>query len=137
MIYNLSNKADVNDFKLYSDKLLANNSKVDLKQVRVTRSALQNRSLHKYFTIISDELNELGMCFNYFGVKGQALEMRYTPHIVKEFFWRPIQIALFDIESTTKINTKQINGVIDVVTKFFGDRGVVLHFPSVESLEVR
>ena len=62
--------------------------------------------------------------------------MRYTPTLVKEFVWRPIQLTLFNIESTTKLDTKQMNEVIDVITKFFGDRGIVLPFPSIETLEL-
>ena len=58
----------------------------------------------------------------------------YTPDLVKNFVWRPIQTALFDIESTTKIGTQEIDKIIDVITKFFSDRGVYLPFPSIETL---
>lgn len=36
---------------------------------------------------------------------------------------------MFGIESTTKISSKQINEIVDVMTKYLGDRGVVLEFP--------
>ena len=41
-------------------------------------------------------------------------------------------MALFDIESTKNINTIQINEIVDVISKFFGERGVIIEFPSVE-----
>lgn len=96
------------------------------------RTSKQNRALHKYFTFVSDELNNIGLEFHYQGLKGIELSIMYTPNIVKEFIWRPIQIALFDIESTTKINTKQINKIVDVITKWFGEKGVYIDFPRKE-----
>lgn len=100
-----------------------------------TRTSQQNRALHKFFAIISEQLNEMGMEYHYFGLKGQELTMMYTPTIVKELVWKPIQKALFDIDSTTKLNTKQMNDVIDVLTKFFGERGVEIEFPNIEQLK--
>ena len=70
--------------------------------------------------------------FQYQGLEGLDLSIMYTPNIVKEFIWRPIQIALFNIESTTKINTKQINKIVDVITKWFGEKGVYIDFPRKE-----
>jgi hypothetical protein len=98
------------------------------------RSNTQNSALHLYFDFISKELNNLGLEFQYQGLKGLDFSIMYTPNIVKEFVWRPIQIALFDKESTTKLTSKEINEIIDVITKFFGERGVYLEFPSIQSL---
>ena len=98
------------------------------------RTTAQNRALHLYFTFISDELNNLGLEFEYQGLKIKDLSIPYTPKIVKDFVWRPIQVALFDKESTTKLNSKEMNTIIDVITKFFGERGVYLEFPSIQSL---
>ena len=90
--------------------------------------------MHLFFVFIANELNNLGHTFKYDGLKIKGLESRYTSLIVKEFIWRPIQIAMFDIQSTKKINTEQINEIIDVITKYFGDRGINLEFPSIETL---
>tara|TARA_R110002096_G_C14480964_1_gene713833 strand:+ start:574 stop:978 length:405 start_codon:yes stop_codon:yes gene_type:complete len=132
MKYDLSIKNDLNDFKFKINYLIENKKICELKAVKISRTSKQNSSLHKYFTFIADELNELGMEFNYFGVSGKQLSMRYTPNIVKDYFWRPIQVTLFDIESTTKLNTKQMNEIIDVITKFFAEKGVLIPFPSIE-----
>lgn len=107
---------------------------VEVKKRNRTRSISQNNALHLYFQFIADSLNELGLEFCYEGVKRMKLSTRYTPFIVKEFFWRPIQVALFDKKSTTELTTSEINEIIDVITKFFGERGVDVVFPSVESL---
>ena len=132
MEYDLENINELSDF-IYKTKYLMENKKiVELKEIKLTRTGKQNKALHKYFTFIADELNELGMEFNYFGVSGKQLSMRYNGKIVKEYFWKPIQLALFEIESTTKLNTTQMNEIIDVVTKFFADKGVIIPFPSLD-----
>ncbi len=101
------------------------------------RSTLQNSALHLYFTIISTELTNLGITFNYSGIKGQNYEMPYTSEIVKNFIWKPIQIALFDFESTTKLTTNNINTIVDVITKFFAEKGIQIIFPSIASFMLK
>ena len=135
MHYNLSNEVDVRSFNMKVDYLLLKGKRVNITEVKDTRTSLQNASLHLFFTMITDQLNELGMEYRYFGVTGKELSMMYTDNIVKEFFWKPIQLALFDIKSTTKLTTEQMNQVIDVITKFFGDKGVLIEFPNREHLK--
>lgn len=98
------------------------------------RTITQNKSLHLYFKMISDELNELGIEFCYQGLKGIDLSVPYTPIIFKELFWKPVQKTLFDINSTTDLTTSQIDIMINVFNKFFAEKGVLLEFPSIEML---
>ena len=132
MKYDLTKEDELTAFKYKVQYLVENKKKVELKQVRESRTTQQNSSLHLYFTFIANELNDLGMEFQYFGVTGKALSMKYTPHIVKDYFWKPIQLTLFNIETTTKLDTNQMNNMIDIVTKFFADKGVVIPFPSLD-----
>ena len=132
MKYNLHNTSELEAFKFKVEYLIINKKTVELKQLKPTRTSRQNAALHKYFIFIADELNELGMEFQYFGVSGKQLSMRYNATIVKDYFWRPIQLTLFEIESTTKLNTVQMNEIIDVITKFFSDKGVLIPFPSLD-----
>ena len=134
MKFDLTNIVDVTDAKIRLKKLIELGRTIELKALSDKRSSKQNRALHKLFTIMSEQLNEMGLEFQYCGVKGSMLSTRYTPEVVKNYFWRPIQMALFDIESTKHINTIQINEVVDVISKFFGERGVIIEFPSVEML---
>ena len=131
MILNLQKEVDRVKAKSYFHKLMDNGNQIELKNIE-TRTTKQNSAIHKFFVLICEQLNEMGLEFYYSGLKGMDICTRYTPTIVKEFFWRPIQIALFDIESTTKLNTKQINEISDVIIKFFGDKGVVIEFPNRE-----
>ena len=107
---------------------------IEIKEIKETRSAKQNNALHLYYKFISDQLNEMGQEFNYQGITGNTFSTRFTPEIIKEYTWRPIQMALFNIESTTKIDTKQINEIVEVISKFFAERGIDIEFPSIESL---
>lgn len=134
MKYDLNNDIQKAEAKNKFNALIFKKACIEIKEIKETRSAKQNRALHCFFRIISEQLNELGMEFNYQGVTGNTFSTRYTPLVVKDFLWRPIQIALFNIESTTKIDTKQINEIVEVIYKFFAERGIDIEFPSIESL---
>ena len=135
MLYNFQNQQEVEAFKDKSNYFIDKGKTVDLIEKKNTRSTKQNSALHLLYSIMTNQLNEMGLTYKHYGLKGNIIETRYTTHIVKEFFWRPIQMSLFDIQSTTKINTEQINQIVDVISKFFGDKGVVIEFPSKETLE--
>ncbi len=135
MVYNLQNEREVTAFKDKVTYLISKGKTIDLIEKKNTRTSKQNSALHLLFTIMTNQLNEMGMEFQYFGLRGQQLSMRYTPELCKNQIWKPIQKSLFDIESTTKINTDQINEIVDVLCKFFGERGVVIQFPSKKVLD--
>ena len=113
---------------------MKHNKLVELKEIKKTRSNQQNRALHLFFTFISDELNNIGMEFKYAGLNAPEICIMYTPDLVKNMVWRPIQIALFNIESTKDLTTDQMNKIIDVITKFLGNKGVTIEFPNIETL---
>ena len=144
MEYNLKDKDELARFKIISESYEAREIKVYLQPSHLKeeeakkekkRTTKQNSSIHKFFEIVSEALNEIGQEFCYTGLKGLDLSVRYTPNIVKDFFWRPIQIAMFNIESTTKLTTIQINNISDVIIKFFGDKGVVVEFPKEDRVK--
>jgi hypothetical protein len=98
------------------------------------RSSQQNKSLHLLFTNISFELNIMGLEFTYRGIKGKEIQTIYTPLIVKDYLWRPLQMALIGKESTTKLNHSDIEAIFMVLGKWFSEQGVVIEFPSIETL---
>ena len=134
MLVNPNNKEQLKKATEHFNKLVSSGSSFELKKVVKTRSQAQNRALHLYFKLISDQLNELGMEFQYQGIKGTHMSLMYTENLVKEFIWRPIQIDLFDVKSTTKIDTTQINKIVLVLSKFFAERGIEIVFPSIDTL---
>jgi hypothetical protein len=102
---------------------------IEVEKVKQSRSNQQNRALHLFFTILSEQMNENGLEFNYNGIRGNTLSTPYTPHLIKEFVWRPIQKTMFNIESTTKINTVQINQILDVLAVHYSEVGIPINFP--------
>jgi len=134
MIYNLENQNDIYLFKKQNEWVIENKKTVEQKVIQKNRSITQNRALHLFFEHISNQLNEMGNTFHYTGLKGIEIECRYTANLVKEMIWRPIQIALFEKESTTKLTTHEMNEIITILNKFFADKGIYLPFPSIESM---
>lgn len=133
MLINPNNKLSLKKGEEYFNKLCEGKTPFNIKEEHETRGALLNRALHKFFDLIAKELNDLGHEFTYNGLNIDTISTRYNTLIVKDFFWRPIQRTLFDIESTTKLNSKHINEITDIIIKFFGERGVVIEFPNKES----
>ena len=135
MIFNLQNDNEVLNYKDKSAFYIKNGNTVDLIKKKNTRTTKQSSSLHLLYTIIASKLNDVGMDFKYFGLKGQVISTRHNTNTVKEHIWRPIQKALFNIESTKKINTEHINEIVDVLANYFGEKGIVIEFPSKEQLK--
>ena len=134
MIYYSDKDIDAKSARVKLDFLIKQGKVFEIKEKKVTRTLKQNSALHKFFVIIAGELNDLGEEFTYQGLSVEAISLRYTPDIVKNFFWRPIQKALFEIDSTTDLTTHQMNDIIDVITKFFGEKGVYVEFPNRDQL---
>lgn len=134
MEYNLSKENDIYIFKEQIKWLLENKKCCEIIKKTGKRTLTQNAALHLYFEHISKELNNLGLTFNYTGLKGLEMETKYNANLVKEMIWKPIQMTLFKKESTTELDTTEINEIIDVLSKFFSERGVFIPFPSLQSL---
>lgn len=99
---------------------------VDIKNFD-TRTLTQNRALHKYFTLLADTLNDGGLTV----VKTLKVDVDWTPDSVKELLWRPIQEAVLDKKSTTKLNKDEISKVYDVLNRALGVKfGISLEFPN-------
>lgn len=129
MKYNLKNQIEVDKLKYRLNTLIERGAIVDLTELKRTRSSQQNRAMHKFFTIIADELNNIGATFIYeFGK--ETIEIPYTSELIKETLWKPIQKALFNKDSTSEITTEEINKVIDVITLKFGEMGIPIMFPN-------
>jgi len=103
---------------------------IELKEIKPTRSKRQNAALHLYFTFCADALNNAGIEFCYRGLKGMNIEIPWNGELFKTMIWKPIQLTLFEFESTTKLKTAEINQILDVLTRHFSNIGLDVHFPS-------
>ena len=133
MMYDLSNETENNIAQNQFNHLVLNERIIELSEIKKTRSNLQNAALHQFFVIISNEINNVGLEFNYEGLKGDVFGVMYTPEIVKNFIWRPIQITLFNTQSTKLLTTSQINKISDVLIKYFGEKGIKIVFPDFKT----
>ena len=98
------------------------------------RSSQQNKSLHLLFQNMAFELNRIGKEFIYSGVKGMEISTTYTPEIVKEFIWKPLQAVMLKKDSTTKLTTSDIDAIFLILGRWFSEQGVVIDFPSAETI---
>ncbi len=101
------------------------------KKIRTNR---QNASLHLWFSLISEALNEAG--YDMRATIRQDVEIPWTAETVKEYVWRPVMVQYLREKSTTRMSTKDIDKIFDIVNRIIGERtGVYVPFPSYENLE--
>lgn len=95
------------------------------------RTLAQNRAMHKYFTLLSEEFNRGGLTVS----KLLKVTVMWTPTAVKELLWKPIQEAVLDKKSTAKLNKDEVIKVYDVLNLTLGERyGISVEFPSKDKL---
>ena len=83
------------------------------------------------------ELNRLGHDFTFRGLKGMELSCTYSPEIVKDYIWRPLQVAMIGKDSTTKLTTQDIDDIFLILGKWFAEQGVIIDFPSAETISLK
>ena len=97
------------------------------------RTNQQNKALHKYFAELANELNDHGLDMRTFLKPG--IEIWWTPEMVKNYIWRPVQEIMFSKLSTTQLTTTEIDKVLDIITRKIGqDHGLQVDFPSIDGL---
>jgi len=104
----------------------------DIKQEVGKRTIKQNKSLHKYLTIIAEKLAESGQDMR------EVVRLPITPTVdnVKEEMWKPVMSALYpDKTSTTELSTKEMTQCYEVFNSAVGERlGVSADWPSIDSM---
>lgn len=95
------------------------------------RTILQNRSIHLYCKQVAEALNEKGL-----GVTAVLKpEIQFSMLTIKEQLFKPILSALRGKDSTTQMDTHEINAVYDVMNKALSEKyGIHIEFPSEGSM---
>lgn len=138
MLFNLSHTEDLAKFNTKTSLLKSKGATVQMTEKKGSRTLQQNKAIHLYCEMVADTLNELGWTFRFEGLKNTEMELKYTMSIVKETIWRPIQIALFEKESTTELSTMEVSVIAEQIEHFFVTKqGIDLPFPSIENLEIK
>lgn len=138
MIINLNYKDSIKKaFKIlsiYSEKKY----KIELKRILDTRTSTQNRALHLYYKMISDELIAIGYDFHFTNpFTGEITELPFTKDRVKDYIWRPLQKALFNIESTKDLTTPMIDEILEGLSFWFTQIGITVKFPNKFDLLIK
>lgn len=100
---------------------------VDIKEKK--RSSQQNRALHKYCELIADELNKEKLVIQ----DVIKINTQWDMIRVKELIFKPVVKSLYNKDSTTKLNQNELDKVIDTITYYLGEKGIVCpDFPTNE-----
>lgn len=132
MIINTANFSDLSKMKRFIIESIDSNSVLEIKKIEKKRSLRFNSAMHLYFTFISEELNNSGLTYNHVILNQTEIEIPYTPALVKEVIWKPIQDIMFEKKSTTEITHKEANQIIDVITLHLSKVGLQVDFPCIE-----
>jgi len=99
------------------------------------RSIKQNSAIHLYFTQLAEALNNAG--YSVTKVMKHDAEIPWSPNLVKELLWRQVQEIMTDIESTAKLEPKQVSEVYEVVNRHIAQTtGVSVAFPDNYSMSL-
>jgi len=92
-----------------------------------TRSDRQRSALEVYCRLVAEALNESGI--SYEGLFKQGYRVPWNQQTVKENIWRPVQIAVLGVESTTKPKTHQYPKVFDHINGKLAEHGIHVEWP--------
>lgn len=98
-----------------------------------TRTNQQNKALHLFFTMLAENLNEAG--YDMRKTLKPSIDIPWNTTTIKEFLWRPIQKAQLGKESTTDLTTKELDMVLETLTRHLGEKlKITQPFPSIEEI---
>lgn len=93
------------------------------------RTHSQNRAMHLFFQLLSDELNTQGIDMKAF--LKPSWDIWWTPEALKSNVWKPLQKAMFQKESTADLDWSEVSDVYDQLMKIIGEKyGISVDFPS-------
>jgi len=97
------------------------------------RTITQNSAIHKYFELLAEALNDAG--YDVRTTLKEDFKIAWGKETVKELLWKPIQNVYVGEKSTTKLTTKDIDKIYDIININIGEKtGVFVPFPSIEVL---
>lgn len=101
---------------------------VEIKDMDI-RSAQQNRALHKYFDMVSRELNKRGHKIQ----NNIGLNLEWSKDRVKELLWKEFQKVVLGKESTRQLTKDEVTKIYDHMNLYLGERfSFNVEFPSME-----
>ncbi len=104
---------------------------IEISRKNEQRTLNQNSALHLYFTQLAEALNNSGFDLQ----KTLKVDVPWTPALIKELLWRPVQSLYLKKKSTTELNKiEDIDKIYDIVNRTIAQRtGVHIPFPSIDT----
>lgn len=97
------------------------------------RTSQQNKALHKYLTLVAQELTNQGQTMQEVVKHIRKAEITPTMHTIKEIVWKPLQEIILGKKSTTELTTAEVNKVYEVMSMWLAKEFQIdLPFPSNE-----
>lgn len=97
---------------------------VIIKRRAGRRTGQQNKALHVFCGLLAQTLNDSG--YDMRRTLRHDVEVPWTAQAVKEYMWRPVQIAVLGVESTTDMTTQDPTEVHQVLARHLASRlGVI------------
>ena len=97
------------------------------------RTLTQNAALHLFCERLATELNLAGLDMK--RVLKPTVDIPWTKESVKTHLWKSIQDAMFEKDSTTKLTTKEVGEVYEVLNRHLGEKfSIHVEFPSEENV---
>lgn len=97
------------------------------------RTLTQNASMHLYFQHTANQLNEAGHDFRV--LVDDNIDVPWSPELVKNYLWIPVQKAITGHKSTTKPKTDEYSKIYEVLNRHIsGKLGIFIPWPSKDSI---
>ena len=94
-----------------------------------TRTSAQNNALHVYCRLLGEKLHDSG--YDMKRVIKQEVDIPWSPSLVKEYLWKPIQKIVANEDSTAKAGSDDYYKTYSVLSRHLSDKfGVFVEFPS-------
>ena len=101
---------------------------LEVKGEKALRTAQQNKALHLWFKMLAEALDAAG--FDMTKTLEHKAEIPWSGVSVKEYLYRPVMDAVKQKKSTTKLDTKEVSEVVDIVSRHVSNiTGVFVPFP--------
>lgn len=103
---------------------------VTTKGERAKRTILQNAAIHKYCMLLADQFNDAGLDMKAV-LEKKSIPVSWTMDSVKDVIWRPIQVAMYQKESTTQLETAEVGKVYEQIARHLSEQfNITQSFPS-------
>ncbi len=124
----ITNEFQLSEAKKELDKFFSENGYVEVEaRTAKTRTQKQNRALHVWCRHLAQTLREKDIDTKQFFKSG--FEVPFTPEIVKDNIWKPVQKAVTNKESSTKLSRSEVSGVFEIINRLLADKGIHVPWP--------